>query len=34
MGRDGGQGYHFSHPVVAEQFAKMLETGMSTTVLN
>src|ERR1700730_1175365 len=34
MGRDGGQGYHFSHPVVAEQFAKLLETGLSATVLN
>jgi diguanylate cyclase (GGDEF)-like protein/PAS domain S-box-containing protein len=33
-GCDEGQGYYFSHPVVAEQFAKMLETGMSTTVLN
>ena len=33
-GCDEAQGYYFSHPVVAEQFAKMLETGMSTTVLN
>ena len=29
-----GQGYYFSRPVVAEQFAKLLETGISETVLN
>ena len=28
-----GQGYYFSRPVVAEQFAKLLETGMAATVL-
>jgi diguanylate cyclase (GGDEF)-like protein len=33
-GCDEGQGYHFSRPVVAEQFAKLLETGISETVLN
>jgi diguanylate cyclase (GGDEF)-like protein/PAS domain S-box-containing protein len=31
---DEGQGYYFSHPVVAEQFSKLLETGISATVLN
>jgi diguanylate cyclase (GGDEF)-like protein/PAS domain S-box-containing protein len=31
---DEGQGYYFSYPVVAEQFAKLLETGISATVLN
>jgi diguanylate cyclase (GGDEF)-like protein/PAS domain S-box-containing protein len=29
-----GQGYYFSHPLVAEKFAKLLETGISATVLN
>jgi diguanylate cyclase len=29
-----GQGYYFSRPVLAGQFAKLLETGISTTVLN
>jgi diguanylate cyclase (GGDEF)-like protein/PAS domain S-box-containing protein len=28
-----GQGYYFSRPVVAEQFAKLLETGTPATVL-
>jgi diguanylate cyclase (GGDEF)-like protein/PAS domain S-box-containing protein len=31
---DEGQGYYFSYPVGAEQFAKLLETGISATVLN
>jgi diguanylate cyclase (GGDEF)-like protein/PAS domain S-box-containing protein len=31
---DEGQGYYFSYPVVANQFAKLLETGISTTILN
>ncbi len=29
-----GQGYFFSRPVLAGQFAKLLETGFSTTVVN
>jgi EAL domain-containing protein (putative c-di-GMP-specific phosphodiesterase class I) len=29
---DEAQGYYFSRPVVAEQFAKLLETGISETV--
>jgi diguanylate cyclase len=29
-----GQGYYFSRPVLAGQFAKFLETGISTTVLH
>jgi diguanylate cyclase (GGDEF)-like protein len=33
-GCDEAQGYYFSRPVVAEQFAKLLETGISETVLN
>jgi diguanylate cyclase (GGDEF)-like protein len=33
-GCDEGQGYYFSRPVVAEQFAKLLETGISATVWN
>ena len=28
---DEGQGYYFSRPVVAEQFAKLLENGMLAT---
>jgi diguanylate cyclase (GGDEF)-like protein/PAS domain S-box-containing protein len=31
---DEGQGYYFSYPVVAKEFAKLLETGISATVLN
>ena len=31
-GCDEGQGYYFSRPVVAKQFAKLLETGISATV--
>ncbi|MGA2987437.1 MAG: EAL domain-containing protein [Terriglobia bacterium] len=31
---DEGQGYYFSRPVLPQQFAKLLETGMSETVLN
>jgi diguanylate cyclase (GGDEF)-like protein len=31
---DEGQGYYFSRPVVAAQFAKLLETGIAATVLN
>jgi len=31
-GCDEGQGYIFSRPVVAQQFAKLLETGVSATV--
>jgi diguanylate cyclase (GGDEF)-like protein/PAS domain S-box-containing protein len=30
---DEAQGYYFSRPVFAEQFAKLLETGISETVL-
>ena len=33
-GCDEGQGYYFSRPVVAQQFAKLLETGISATVWN
>jgi diguanylate cyclase (GGDEF)-like protein/PAS domain S-box-containing protein len=33
-GCDEGQGYYFSRPVVAQQFAKLLETGISAGVLN
>lgn len=29
-----GQGFYFSRPVVADQFAKLLETGMSDAVLH
>ena len=29
---DEGQGYYFSRPIVAQQFAKLLETGISATV--
>jgi EAL domain-containing protein (putative c-di-GMP-specific phosphodiesterase class I) len=31
---DEGQGYYFSRPVVAQQFAELLETGISATVWN
>ena len=31
---DEGQGYYFSRPVVAEQFAKLLGTGISETAIN
>jgi EAL domain-containing protein (putative c-di-GMP-specific phosphodiesterase class I) len=31
---DEGQGYYFSRPVVAAQFAKLLETGIAAIVLN
>jgi diguanylate cyclase (GGDEF)-like protein/PAS domain S-box-containing protein len=33
-GCDEGQGYYFSRPVTAQQFAKLLETGISATVWN
>jgi diguanylate cyclase (GGDEF)-like protein/PAS domain S-box-containing protein len=33
-GCDEGQGYYFSRPVAAHQFAKLLETGISATVPN
>jgi diguanylate cyclase (GGDEF)-like protein/PAS domain S-box-containing protein len=33
-GCDEGQGYYFSRPVVAQLFAKLLETGISATVRN
>jgi diguanylate cyclase (GGDEF)-like protein/PAS domain S-box-containing protein len=33
-GCDEGQGYYFSRPLVAQQFAKLLETGISATVSN
>jgi diguanylate cyclase (GGDEF)-like protein/PAS domain S-box-containing protein len=33
-GCDEGQGYYFSRPVAAHQFAKLLETGASATVPN
>jgi diguanylate cyclase (GGDEF)-like protein/PAS domain S-box-containing protein len=33
-GCEEGQGFYFSCPVVAEEFAKLLETHISTTVLN
>ena len=29
-----GQGYYFSHPVVAEQCAELLRTGIANTVVN
>jgi diguanylate cyclase (GGDEF)-like protein/PAS domain S-box-containing protein len=32
IGCDEGQGYYFSRPVAAQQFAMLLETGISTTV--
>jgi diguanylate cyclase len=28
---DEGQGYYFSRPILPEQFAKLLETGISQT---
>jgi EAL domain-containing protein (putative c-di-GMP-specific phosphodiesterase class I) len=31
---DEAQGYYFSRPVLPEQFAKLLETGISETSLN
>jgi len=31
---DEGQGYYFSRPIVAQQFAKLLEAGISATVCN
>jgi len=31
---DEGQGYYFSRPVVAEQFAKLLGSGISETAIN
>jgi diguanylate cyclase (GGDEF)-like protein len=33
-GCEEGQGYYFSRPVVAQQFAKLLSTGISATVWN
>jgi diguanylate cyclase (GGDEF)-like protein/PAS domain S-box-containing protein len=33
-GCDEGQGYYFSRPVVAQQFSKLLETGISAIVCN
>jgi EAL domain-containing protein (putative c-di-GMP-specific phosphodiesterase class I) len=30
---DEAQGYYFSRPVPAEEFAKLLKTGVSETVL-
>jgi diguanylate cyclase (GGDEF)-like protein/PAS domain S-box-containing protein len=33
-GCDEGQGYYFSRPVVAQQFAKLLEAGISSHVSN
>jgi diguanylate cyclase (GGDEF)-like protein/PAS domain S-box-containing protein len=33
-GCDEGQGYYFSRPLVAQQFAKLLGTGISATVRN
>jgi EAL domain-containing protein (putative c-di-GMP-specific phosphodiesterase class I) len=33
-GCDEGQGYYFSRPVVAKQFANLLETGMTATAWN
>jgi EAL domain-containing protein (putative c-di-GMP-specific phosphodiesterase class I) len=32
LGCDEGQGYYLSPPVVAQRFAKLLETGISATV--
>jgi len=32
-GRDEGQGYYFSRTVVAQQFAKVSETGLSATLI-
>ena len=31
---DEGQGYYFSRPILPEQFAKLLETGIPETVQN
>jgi diguanylate cyclase len=31
---DEAQGYYFSQPVLPQQFAKLLETGISETVLH
>ena len=31
-GCDEGQGYYFSRPLLAQQFAKLLETGISATI--
>jgi diguanylate cyclase (GGDEF)-like protein/PAS domain S-box-containing protein len=33
-GCEEGQGFYFSCPVVAEEFGKLLEAGMSATILN
>jgi diguanylate cyclase (GGDEF)-like protein/PAS domain S-box-containing protein len=33
-GCDEGQGYYFSRPIIARQFAKLLETGISAAVAN
>jgi diguanylate cyclase (GGDEF)-like protein/PAS domain S-box-containing protein len=33
-GCDEGQGYYFSRPMDAQRFAKLLQTGLSRTVLN
>ena len=34
QGCDEGQGYYFSRPIVADQFAKLLITGTAATVVN
>jgi EAL domain-containing protein (putative c-di-GMP-specific phosphodiesterase class I) len=33
-GCDEGQGYYFNRPMVAQEFAKLLETDISATVWN
>ncbi len=33
-GCDEGQGYYFSRPVIAQQFARLLETGVAASVVN
>jgi diguanylate cyclase len=33
-GCDEGQGYYFSRPIMAQQLAKLLQIGLSGTVLN
>jgi EAL domain-containing protein (putative c-di-GMP-specific phosphodiesterase class I) len=33
-GCDEGQGYYFSRPIIARQFAKLLETGILAAVGN
>jgi diguanylate cyclase len=34
QGCDEGQGYYFSRPIAADQFAQLLARGMAETVVN